>query len=130
MWSQWSPGSASSWARAPDRTPPWPMQHTLESFLRALRAHDIRVSPAEAIDAHRAAAEVGYGDRALLKDALCVTLAKTADEVDRFDACFETFFARPAAKPTTASSTGSPSASLPPDAPSLASQLMAADQAG
>jgi len=33
-----------------------------------------------------------YGSRELLKDALCVTLAKSQDEVDRFDLCFDTFF--------------------------------------
>ncbi|HEY2179552.1 MAG TPA: VWA domain-containing protein [Caulobacteraceae bacterium] len=62
--------------------------------MRALRAHEVRVSPAEAIDAHRAVADVGFADRVLLKDALAVTLAKNADEVARFEACFETFFAR------------------------------------
>ncbi len=70
------------------------MQRTLEDFLRALRAADIKVSPAEAIDAHQAIDVVGYADRELFKDALCATLAKTADEVDRFDHCFETFFQR------------------------------------
>src|SRR5947208_15434380 len=70
------------------------MQHTLEQFLRALRAADVRVSPAEAIDAARTAAAVGYADRELFKDALCATLAKTRDEVDRFDQTFETFFSR------------------------------------
>ncbi len=70
------------------------MQQTLENFLRALRAADIRVSPAEAIDAHRTVDVVGYGQRQLLKDALCVTLAKTADEVGRYEECFELFFSR------------------------------------
>jgi len=70
------------------------MQHTLENFIRALRAADVRVSPAEAIDAARTVAAVGYADRELFKDALCATLAKSRDEVDRFDAAFETFFAR------------------------------------
>ncbi|HEY2752853.1 VWA domain-containing protein [Phenylobacterium sp.] len=70
------------------------MQHTLEEFLRALRAADVRVSPAEAIDAARSAAAVGYADRELFKDALCATLAKSRDEVARFDETFETFFAR------------------------------------
>jgi uncharacterized protein with von Willebrand factor type A (vWA) domain len=70
------------------------MQHTLEQFLRALRAADVRVSPAEAIDAARTAAAVGYGDRELFKDALCATLAKSRDEVARFDETFETFFSR------------------------------------
>jgi uncharacterized protein with von Willebrand factor type A (vWA) domain len=104
------------------------MQHTLESFLRALRAQDVRVSPAESIDAHRAAAEVGYGDRALLKDSLCVTLAKSAEEVDRFDACFDTFFARPAASPPSGTPSGG-AGEAPPGSPPLASQLLAGDEA-
>src|ERR1700761_7260961 len=70
------------------------MQHTLEEFLRALRAADVKVSPAEAIDAARTAAAVGYADRALFKDALCATLAKSREEVVRFDDTFETFFTR------------------------------------
>ncbi|WP_337186055.1 VWA domain-containing protein [Phenylobacterium sp.] len=75
------------------------MQHTLEQFFRALRASDVRVSPAEAIDASRAAAVVGYADRTLFRDALCATLAKSSDEVARFDAIFDTFFARDPARP-------------------------------
>jgi len=76
------------------RLDPPPMQHALEDFLRALRAHEIAISPAEAMDAHRAAAQVGFTDRILLRDALCVTLAKSAGDVGRFEACFDTFFAR------------------------------------
>lgn len=70
------------------------MQHTLEQFFRALRAADVRVSPAEGIDATRAVAVTGFTDRTLFKDALCATLAKSAEEVDRFDATFEAFFDR------------------------------------
>jgi len=70
------------------------VQHQLEQFLRALRAADVKVSPAEAIDAARTISTVGYADRELFKDALCATLAKTRDEVDRFDQTFETFFNR------------------------------------
>jgi len=70
------------------------VQHQLEQFLRALRAADVKVSPAEAIDAARTIVAVGYADRELFKDALCATLAKTRDEVDRFDQTFETFFSR------------------------------------
>jgi uncharacterized protein with von Willebrand factor type A (vWA) domain len=73
---------------------PPPMQHALEDFLRALRANELAISPAEAMDAHRAVVQVGFADRALLRDALCVTLAKTAAEVGRFEACFDLFFAR------------------------------------
>lgn len=57
---------------------------------------EVPVSPAEAIDAHRTVAAVGYEDRTLLKDALCAALAKTADEVGRFDECFDMFFSRDA----------------------------------
>ena len=106
------------------------MQHTLESFLRALRANDIRVSPAESIDAHRAAAEVGFGDRELLKDALCVTLAKTPDEVDRFDSCFDTFFARPPSPAKSRERSSRQAEDPPPEgAPELASQLLEGDEA-
>jgi uncharacterized protein with von Willebrand factor type A (vWA) domain len=84
------------------------VQHTLEQFFRALRAADVRVSPAEAIDASRAVTVTGYADRTLFKDALCSTLAKSADEVGRFDAVFETFFARDAVSmpPPSASEQG------------------------
>ncbi|WP_312160618.1 VWA domain-containing protein [Phenylobacterium sp.] len=70
------------------------MQGALEDFFRALRAADVKVSPAEAIDAHRTVEKVGFADRELFKDALCATLAKTSDEVVRFDETFETFFSR------------------------------------
>lgn len=70
------------------------MQGTMEAFIKALRASEVRVSPAEAIDAHKALIEVGFADRGLLKDALCITLAKSEDEVDRFEACFDAFFTR------------------------------------
>ena len=71
-----------------------PVQAALEDFIKALRASEVRVSPAEVIDAHKALMEIGYADRTLLKDALCITLAKTEDEVARFDDCFETYFTR------------------------------------
>ena len=70
------------------------MQGALEDFFRALRAADVRVSPIEAIDAHRTVSVVGFADRELFKDALCATLAKSSDEVERFDRVFDTFFAR------------------------------------
>jgi uncharacterized protein with von Willebrand factor type A (vWA) domain len=87
------------------------MQHTLEQFFRALRAADVKVSPAEAIDASRAVAVTGYGDRTLFRDALCSTLAKSADEVDRFESVFDSFFSRDAVAmpPPSASEQGEPS---------------------
>jgi len=73
-----------------------PVQATMEEFIKALRASEVRVSPAEAIDAHRALMEIGYGDRTLVRDALCITLAKSETEVDRFDEVFDAFFSRDA----------------------------------
>jgi len=70
------------------------MQRTLAAFVRALRDNEVHISPAEVIDAHAAAAAVGYADRGLLRDALCVTLAKSQGEVAIFDECFDTFFDR------------------------------------
>ena len=71
-----------------------PAGRVLEDFIRALRASEVRVSPAEAIDAHRALVEVGFGDRMLVRDALVIALAKSAEETARFEACFDAFFAR------------------------------------
>ncbi len=70
------------------------MQRTISEFIRALRTAEVRVSPAEAIDAHRAVASVGYADRLALRDALCLTLAKTPEEVGRYETCFDLFFRR------------------------------------
>src|SRR3954463_16374073 len=114
------------------------MQHQLEEFIRALRAADVRVSPAEAIDAARAVTITGYGDRQLFKDALCVSLAKSPDEVTRFDQTFETFFTRQALSqpPPEASEEGgenqddaSQSGAAAEGSP-LAQMLLAGDAAG
>src|SRR5580704_13744177 len=78
-----------------------PVQATIEEFIKALRASEVRVSPAEAIDAHRALMEVGYGDRTLVRDALAITLAKSEEEVWRFDEVFDAFFTRDAFRPET-----------------------------
>lgn len=66
----------------------------LEDFIRALRASEVRVSVAEAMEAHEVAATFGFGDRRLLKDALSITVAKTLGEKARFDETFDLFFAR------------------------------------
>jgi len=105
------------------------MQRALEDFLRALRASEVPLSPAEAIDAHRAVAAVGFTDRALLRDSLAVTLAKSPEEVARFDACFDTFFARGDIL-STAELGGGPSAEAPGDSGDLARMLLEDDGIG
>ena len=67
----------------------------IADFLRILRAADIQVSPAEAIDAAAVIDEIGMGDRRLLKHALGHTLAKTEFEKQAFDECFESYFMPP-----------------------------------
>ncbi len=68
------------------------MRECVERFLKALRGMDVPVSVAESIEAHRAAALVGWGDRTLLRDALSLTVAKTAQEKERYYECFDAFF--------------------------------------
>ena len=70
------------------------VRQPVENFIKALRAGDVRVSVAEAIDAHNTIAMVGYGDRGLLKDSLAITVAKSEAEKWRFDEIFERFFER------------------------------------
>ena len=64
----------------------------LTNFIHALRNADVRISTAETLDALRATELVGYSDRKLLKDTLALTLPKTLDEKNAFDACFDQFF--------------------------------------
>ena len=68
------------------------MQSSLLRFIDVLRSHSLPVSPAETLDAAAAMDLVGYGDRAALRDALAATLAKSRQEEEVFDDCFERFF--------------------------------------
>ncbi|MDF1721292.1 MAG: VWA domain-containing protein [Minwuia sp.] len=65
----------------------------LADFLKALREADLKISPAETLEAHKAIDLVGFGDRDLLKDSLAITLAKSELEKESFDDCFDRFFA-------------------------------------
>ena len=110
------------------------MQSNLVSFIQVLRTHDVRVSPAETLDAMAVAATLGYANRNLLRDGLAMTLAKTPDEEAVFHACFDRFFyqrlsdfsredSQASAEPEVTSSAG--------DSPSLPGQetgLRAADE--
>ena len=66
----------------------------LRQFLQAARSAGMRVSAAEGIDAARAVQVVGYADRTTLKDTLSFVLAKTLDEKNLFDECFDLYFRR------------------------------------
>ena len=68
------------------------MQSSLVSFIQVLRTHDLRVSPAETLDAMNVATTLGYADRGLLRDGLAMTLAKTPEEEAVFLTCFDRYF--------------------------------------
>lgn len=67
----------------------------LAGFVRALRAAGAESSVAEAIDAARAVALVGYADRDTLKASLAVALAKSEEEKALCDEVFELYFRAP-----------------------------------
>jgi uncharacterized protein with von Willebrand factor type A (vWA) domain len=71
---------------------PVTMQSNLVNFIQVLRTHDVRVSPAETLDAMEVAAKLGYANRNLLRDGLAMTLAKTPEEEAIFIHCFDRFF--------------------------------------
>jgi uncharacterized protein len=68
------------------------MPANLVSFIQVLRTHDVRISPAETLDAMNVATTLGYSDRRLLRDGLGMTLAKTPEEEAIFLRCFDRFF--------------------------------------
>jgi uncharacterized protein with von Willebrand factor type A (vWA) domain len=70
------------------------MERVLAAFVRALRAAGSPVSTAETIDAVKAVALIGYGDRMVLKNTLGAVLAKSEDEKSVHDALFELYFNR------------------------------------
>ncbi len=68
------------------------MERTLANFVKALRNAEVRVSPAETLDAMEVMRLIGMRDRETLKHSLCLALAKTPEEKVRFEVCFERFF--------------------------------------
>ncbi len=106
------------------------MQRPLEEFIRALRAAEVRVSVAEAMEAHEVVARFGYTDRGLLKDALGLTLAKSQDEKALFSETFDLYFSRQPFAPTADTPPAGSEPQLPPPASPLADMLMANDREG
>jgi uncharacterized protein len=68
------------------------MEDTLLQFIRHLRHHGVSVSTAETLDAMQVAATLGYSDKALLYHGLSSCLAKTEEERDQYQLCFQRFF--------------------------------------
>jgi len=68
------------------------VERVITEFVRLLRAHHLRVSPAEGLDALAALGQVGIGERAVVRDALRSTLVKSPEDVDAFDRLFDLYF--------------------------------------
>jgi uncharacterized protein with von Willebrand factor type A (vWA) domain len=68
------------------------MHDTLVEFVKVLRTADVKVSPAETLDAMEALDIVGIKNRALLKNSLSMVLSKTPEEKETFNTSFDRFF--------------------------------------
>jgi uncharacterized protein with von Willebrand factor type A (vWA) domain len=68
------------------------MDRTLVDFVKVLRTAEIKVSPAETLDAMQTLNIVGYEDRQFLKNSLSIVLSKTPEEKEAFDSCFDRYF--------------------------------------
>ena len=68
------------------------MPSKLVSFINVLRSNDVRISPAETLDAVQVITTLGYEDRDVLRSGLSLALAKTPDEKATFLRCFDQFF--------------------------------------
>jgi uncharacterized protein with von Willebrand factor type A (vWA) domain len=68
------------------------MDKPLAEFIEMLRYADVPVSIGESIDAATTVQLLGYEDRGLLKAALAQVMAKTIDEHQNFERCFDQFF--------------------------------------
>jgi len=68
------------------------MHDTLVDFVKVLRTADIKVSPAETLDAMETLDLVGFDDRRFLKNSLALVLSKNPEEKEAFETCFAKFF--------------------------------------
>lgn len=69
------------------------MQRVLDELICALRGSGLEPGLSECIEARRAAALVGFGDRTVLRETLGATLAKSVTARGLFDDVFERYFA-------------------------------------
>ncbi|WP_288902074.1 VWA domain-containing protein [uncultured Sneathiella sp.] len=68
------------------------MDKALADFVEMLRYSDVPVSISESVDAVETVRLFGYKDRGLLKTALAQVMAKTIEEQESFERCFDEFF--------------------------------------
>ncbi len=95
------------------------MDNLVLELVDALRVHGVRCSTAEVVDALRAVELCGVQQRAVVKRALGLTLAKTQAEKQAFEVVFEGFFGLPslAQKPQATPPKTSPASRAAPGDP-------------
>lgn len=76
------------------------MHDTLVDFVKVLRTADIKVSPAETLDAMQTLDIVGFEDRQFLKNSLSLVLSKNPEEKEAFEDCFDRYFTFDKFKPS------------------------------
>ena len=101
------------------------MSDVLLPLIRAARGAGIRISMAETLDAMHAAATVGWADRAVLRDALTLCLAKSHDEQALFATTFDLYFHGESQAPSPIEADPAETEASP-----LAQMLLAGDAAG
>jgi len=104
------------------------MERVLTDFVKALRNANVRVSPAETIDAMSVINDVGYDDKVLLKRTLSIVLPKTPEEKQKFSECFDNFFTDEI-KPVEENQSASDNANPQEGKSDLASTLLEGSQA-
>jgi len=70
------------------------MNSKLLNFIHVLRSRDLRISPAETLDALSVVAVLGFSRRNVLHDGLAMALAKTPGEKAIFSQCFDQFYSQ------------------------------------
>ncbi len=75
------------------------MLDVVDNFLWTLRRAGFAISTPQAIDAARAAREVGFTDRATLRDAIACVVVDSPVRQERYRAVFDEFFSPEATRP-------------------------------
>src|SRR4051812_15654601 len=68
------------------------MLSVVDDFLWTLRREGFAISTPQAIDAARAAAEVGFHDKSALRDAIGCVVVDSAERRERYHRLFEEYF--------------------------------------
>ncbi|HET9875739.1 MAG TPA: VWA domain-containing protein [Mycobacterium sp.] len=78
--------------RPPQPLAPHGIPGHLVEFVEALRGQGISVGPSETVDAGRALAVLGLGDREVLREGLACAVLRRSDHRDAYDAMFDLWF--------------------------------------